>query len=189
MAAFLGFLVHGSWDVPGCPEAGLDGSIYPGMGQAGVLASKVDEALWLEEVLQIVLKLVGCELGEGTQDQRVQRAVFDHRGRAHAPRRLLRHPVKDRQVLQDNIHHLVLPHGYEEERIIIQGVGGQRDTLAAGEAVAGVVDVARGPVDDGDPAPDSILLPKGLITGQNHLGSTGSAPSKARPPCLGRVVA
>lgn len=64
-------------------------------------------------------------------------------------------------------------HGCEEEGIIVHGVGGQQDALATGEAVAGVVDVARGPVGDRDPTPDAIALPEGLLTGQDHLGGTG----------------
>lgn len=40
--------------------------------------------------------------------------------------------------LGDNIHHLVLLHGCEEEGVFAHGVGGQQDALAAGEVVAGV---------------------------------------------------
>lgn len=46
-----GLLVHSSLDVPSCPEARLNVSVYPGVGQAGMLASKVDAVLWLEELL------------------------------------------------------------------------------------------------------------------------------------------
>lgn len=137
-----GLLVHSSLDVPGCSEARLDGSVHPGMGQASVLASKVDAALWLEELLRIVHELIGCELCESAHDEGVQRPVLDHRGGAHAPQLLLGDLMHSRQVLQDDVHHLVLLHGYEEEGIIVHGVGGQQDTLATGKAVAGVVNVA-----------------------------------------------
>lgn len=168
-----GLFVHGSLDVPGCSEARLDGSVYPGVGQAGVLASKVDAALRLEKLLRIVHKLVGCELSEGAHDEGVQRPVLDHRRGAHAPQLLLGDLVHSRQVLQDDIHHLVVLHGYEEEGVVVHGVGGQQDPLAAGEAMAGVVDVTRGPVGDGNSTPDAIPLPEGLVAGQNYLAGTG----------------
>lgn len=46
-----GLLIHSGLDIPGCPQAGLDGSVYPAMRRAGVLACKVDAALGLEELL------------------------------------------------------------------------------------------------------------------------------------------
>lgn len=39
--------------------------------------------------------------------------------------------------------------------------------------MAGIVDVARGPVGDRVPTSDAIPLPEGLLTGQDHLGGTG----------------
>lgn len=168
-----GLLVHGSLDIPGCPQAGLDSSVYPGVGHGGVLACKVDAALRLEELQRIVRKLVGCELSEGAHGEGVQRPALEHRGGAHAPQFILGYLVHGRQVLQDHILHLLVRHGYEEEGVIVHGVGGQQDALAAGEAVAGVVDEARGPVGDRDPTPDALPLPEGLLTGQNHLGGAG----------------
>lgn len=46
-----GLLIHSSLDIPGCLQARLDGSVYPAMGHASVLAGKVDAALGLEELL------------------------------------------------------------------------------------------------------------------------------------------
>ena len=138
-----------------------------------MLASKVDAALWLEKLLRIVHKLIGCELSEGAHEEGVQRPALDHRRGAHALQLLLGNLVHRRQVPQDDIHHLVLLHGYEEEGVFVHGVGGQQDALAAGEVVAGVVDVAGGQVGDGDPALDAVPLPEGLVARQNHLGGAG----------------
>lgn len=46
-----GLLIHSSLDIPGRLQAGIDSSVYPPMGQAGVLACKVDAALGLEKLL------------------------------------------------------------------------------------------------------------------------------------------
>lgn len=103
-------------------------------------------------------KLVGCEIRKGAHGEGVQRPLLDHRGGAHVPQLLLGYLVHGRQVIQDDVHHLVVLQRREEEGVIIQGVGGQQDTLAVGEATAGVDDVVRGLVGDGYSAPDSHLI-------------------------------
>lgn len=55
----------------------------------------------------------------------------------HAAQLLLGHLVNSRQVLQDDVHRLVVRHGCEEEGTIAPRAGGQQDTLAAGKAMLG----------------------------------------------------
>lgn len=140
------------------------------MGESCVLPSKVHQALALEQVSGIVV-LVGGEQGKSPQAVRVQAPLLYQAPCPQGPNVL---PVDLHQVVQNHRHELRLCHPLEEGGVVRAGVGRQEGaSICAGEAVAGVVDEAGGPVGHTLPSPDALALPEALPEAEHHLRGAG----------------
>ena len=156
-------------DVLGSSDGRLDGCFNPSVSEAGVFPSEVNPALGLEELRRVISMLVGSEHGVGSQAVGVRAPLLHHHPRAQVPDLL---PVDELQVLQGHLLQLLIPQALEEQRVVRPGVGGQQhaDGWVLGEAVAGVVDEARGAVCDALPPLDAIILPEPSAEGEDDLG-------------------
>ena len=155
----------------GCSECRLHRSFNPPVWCGCVFSCKVHPPLPLEQFSGIVSLLVGGEQGERSQTVRIQAPLLHQAPRAQRPDVL---SVDLHQVLQDHGHQLLLAHPLEERGVVGAGVRSQEGSCRRpGEAVAGVVDEARGAVCDALPSSDALFLPEAIPEAEYHLGGAG----------------